>query len=90
VKDSAHPTIEPYLAAQGMRYIVQRNDIVTDEIGRHIVSPRQVRSYLQTQSYLHFVRSFGKLDLYEVDQRSFVPILYAVAAPRLSCQNTVR
>ncbi len=81
VKDSAHPTIEPYLAAQGMRYIVQRNDIVTDEIGRHIVSPRQVRSYLQTQSYLHFVRSFGKLDLYEVDQRSFVPILYAVAAP---------
>ncbi len=81
VKDSAHPTIEPYLAAQGLRYIVQRNDIVTDEIGRHIVSPRQVRAYLQSQSYLHFVRSFGKLDLYEVDQRSFVPILYTVAAP---------
>lgn len=82
MKDSTHPSILPYLAAQGIKDIVQRNDIVTGEPGRHILSPKQVQSYLKTQHYLHFVRSFGKLELYEVDRRSYVPLMYAVALPK--------
>jgi len=88
LKSSNHATILPYLAVQGIKYIVQRNDIVADQPGRHILPPQQVRSYLKAQPYLHFVRSFDQLDLYAVDRRSYVPPIYGVAMPQLDVSRT--
>jgi len=88
IRNNAQPTILPYLAAQGIEYIVQRNDIVSNEVGRHIISATQVRSYLDSQPYLQFIRSFGQLDLYKVKGRSYLPQVYALALPHTIAPRT--
>ncbi len=75
-------SIVPYLIALGTRYIVQRNDIDATEPNRPVVTPRQVRVFLKNQHDVRFVRSFGLLDLYEIDPRYYVPPVYAVSVPR--------
>jgi len=80
--DNSHLSLTPYLAALGIKYIVQRNDIEASAPTRHIVSQQQVRRYLHAQRAVHFVRSFGQLDLYVVDRQHYVPPVYAVSLVR--------
>ncbi len=82
LQSDSHRSIVPYLAALGTRYIVQRNDIDATEPNRHVATPSQVRAFLMAQHGIHFVRSFGLLDLYEVDRQYYVPPVYAVSVPR--------
>jgi len=82
LQHGSRSSIAPYLIALGTRYIVQRNDIDATEPNRHVVTPRQVRAFLKTQHDVRFVRSFGLLDLYEIDPRYYVPPVYAVSVPQ--------
>ncbi len=75
-------SIVPYLAGLGVGYIVQRNDIDATEPGRRVLTPSQVRNFLQGQRGIRLVQTFGKLDLYEVDHRYYVPPVYAVSVAR--------
>lgn len=88
VQTGSSSPIVPYLNALGTRYVLQRNDIDATEPGRHVLTPQQVRTFLAAQHGLRLVRSFGKLDLYEVDQRYYVPPVYAVAVPRRDLSTT--
>jgi hypothetical protein len=72
----------PLLAAQGIKYVLQRNDIDTSSPTRHILPARQVTAVLRRQQGIHLVRSFGQLDLYVVDRRHYVPPVYAVPLSR--------
>lgn len=72
----------PYLAALGIRYIVERRDIVYNAPGRQVLSPQQVHTFLSGQQGVRFVRTFGKLDLYKVEQPYYVPPIYAIPLPR--------
>jgi len=78
IRQGQRDGIASYLALQGVRFIVQRNDVVDTFPGRSILHPQQIRSFLLHQSGVHFLRSFGKLDLYYVDDRHYVPPVYAV------------
>jgi hypothetical protein len=82
IQDDSPQSLAPYLARQHVRYIVQRNDIVTTLPGRHILSPQYIHAYLHHQRNVHFVRSFGRLDLYELNRRDYLPPVYAVSLPR--------
>jgi hypothetical protein len=73
-----------------VRYIVQRNDIVTTVPGRHILSPHHIRAYLHHQRDVHFVRAFGQLDLYEIDRGAYLPPVYAVSLPRRDVSGAQR
>ena len=73
--------LAPYLAALNIGYIVQRNDIDTTSLTRHIVPPQQVRAYLHAQQGVSYVRSFGRLDLYVVDRQQYVPSVYTIPLP---------
>jgi len=95
VSGASHNSIMPYLAAQGVTYIVQRNDIDTSSSVRHILHPAQIKAFLRSQRGVRFVRSFGQLDLYAVDQRYIVPPVYGVSLSqddltRLGRQDSVQ
>jgi len=68
----------PYLESLGIRYLLQRNDIVANHPTRQVLSPQQVRTFLRAQQGVHFVRSFGELDLYAIDPAYYVPPVYAI------------
>jgi hypothetical protein len=71
-----------YLSVLNVRFIVQRNDVVDDQPGRGIIRAQQVHAFLRAQPGIHFVRAFGQLDLYAVDDRHYLPPVYAVPVPR--------
>ena len=77
-----HVSLIPLLAAQGVKYVLQRNDIDTSSPTRHIVPASQVISVLRGQQGIHLVRSFGQLDLYVVDRRHYVPPVYTAPLSR--------
>jgi hypothetical protein len=71
-----------YLSVLNVRFVVQRNDVVDDQPGRGIIPAQQVHAFLRAQPGIHFVHAFGKLDLYAVDDRYYLPPVYAVPVPR--------
>ncbi len=66
IRSSAKP-IAPGLAALGVGWILQRNDIVTETPGRDIYKPARVAAFLRRQPGISKIVSFGKLDIYRVD-----------------------
>jgi len=81
VSGDASRSLTPYLAAQNVGYILQRNDVDVSKPGGHILNPQQIRSYLSAQPHVRLLRSFGLLDLYAVDKQYTLPPAYAVAVP---------
>jgi hypothetical protein len=77
-----HVSLSPLLAAQAVKYILQRNDIDTSSPTRHIVPASRVALFLRGQPGIHRLRSFGQLDLYVVDRRHYVPPVYTVPLSR--------
>jgi Alpha-(1->3)-arabinofuranosyltransferase len=61
--------IAPALAALGVGWILQRNDIVVDP-DRNIESPSYIAKYLARQPHIVKSISFGKLDIYRVERPS--------------------
>ncbi len=74
----SHRPLVPYLESLGIRYLLQRNDIVANHTTRQVLSPQQIRTFLRAQQGVHFVRSFGELDLYEIDSAYYIPSVYAI------------
>lgn len=80
LSNSAHPSMLPFLQAESIRYIVERNDIIPG--GPTVLSRATVRAYMQVQPYIHFIRAFGKLDLYQVDDQDYLPPLFTLGLPQ--------
>ncbi len=78
--NAARPSILPFLQAESIRYIVERNDILPGNSS--VLSQSTVRAYMQSQPYIHFVRSFGKLDLYQVDAQDYMPSFFTLKLPQ--------
>jgi hypothetical protein len=65
-----------------VKYILQRNDVNTTE--RNLLTPSQMGVFLSEQPYLHIVKSFGQLDIYEYSEAK--PSIYAI--PQSVLNNT--
>jgi hypothetical protein len=57
-----------------VRYIVVRSDI--DFKARKMIDPEIIRSAIGKLDYVHYVRSFGELAIYELDKSLFLPRIY--------------
>jgi hypothetical protein len=80
-----------------VKYIFQRNDVVSNLTGRttlpdgilasqsSIMSPDLVKSFFEIQSYLQLVRTFGALDIYEYADSK--PSFYATTPLLLQQSN---
>lgn len=69
-------SLTPFLRIQGIRYIVERRDLSYDLPGRQLVSPGDIATLIASNPSIHFVRSFGKLDLYELNSAEYVAPVY--------------
>jgi len=59
-----------------IKYIVQRNDVQSDMVGRNLKSPTEMQSFFAEQPYLKLVQSFGKVDIYEYTEAK--PSIFAL------------
>jgi hypothetical protein len=62
---------ETLLSLLGVRFILERNDLDYEymtSMDREIVYPEKMRGFLQAQPNVRFVRTIGKLDIYEYSQ----------------------
>lgn len=64
-----------FLDLLNIKYILQRNDVMNSS-DRNIISPDQMRVFLSQQPYLHLVKSFGQLDVYDYSEAK--PSIYAM------------
>jgi hypothetical protein len=64
-----------------IKYIFQRNDILSDMLDRNLMSPAEIKNFIEQQSYIHLLHTFGEIDIYEyIDSK---PFLYAVSPSTL-------
>ena len=79
VKSSNTDEFRALLDLLSIKYIVQRNDVVTDifdtnhvlvslQAGRNLKTPIEMQSFFAEQHYLKLVKNFGQLDVYEYTQ----------------------
>jgi hypothetical protein len=68
-----------------IKYIVQRNDVQTQMIGRNLMSANDMQAFFAEQPYLKLVKSFGKIDIYEYTEAK--PSLYAIQSSTLQTTN---
>ncbi len=71
--------IEKLLSIFNVKYILQRNDLDWTYFGNPkltVSSPTEIKQILSSKEGIKFVKSFGKLDIYEVDDQFFVPHIY--------------
>ncbi len=66
----------PELAVQGIRYVVERDDLNWKMPDRELISPLQAHSMLRQDPKLRLVRRFGPLEVYRVTDGAYVPPLY--------------
>jgi hypothetical protein len=59
-----------------VKYILQRNDVDHNFIGRNILSPNEMQNFLTQQPYIHLAQKFGKLYIYEYTEPK--PYLYTL------------
>ncbi len=65
----------------GIRYIVQRNDVQSDLVGRRLMRSSEMKVFFANQTYLKLVKQFGELDIYEYTESK--PSLYTVSPSSL-------
>ncbi|MCL4541918.1 MAG: DUF3367 domain-containing protein [Chloroflexi bacterium] len=68
--------IAPLLRSLGIHWIVERQDINWRMSGRHILSATHITAYLSRQPGIAKAATFGKLDLYEVDNAPGIVSVY--------------
>jgi len=64
------------LSLLNVKYILQQNDLDWEFGSEGTLSPEGMKKILQNQEGLHKKRSFGKLDLYKIDDDFFIPKIY--------------
>jgi hypothetical protein len=81
-----------------VKYILQRNDVISNLTGRttlsdgilasnsSIMSPDLMKSFFERQSYLHLVRTFGALDIYEYTDSK---LSFYITTPLLLQQSNI-
>ncbi len=73
-KNLHQPNIFKLIGLLGVTHILQRNDY--DSAYYDVETPEQVKTILSATNDISLVKSFGKLDIYKVDQR--------IVSPRIS------
>ena len=63
------------LSKLNIRYIILRSDV--DIAFRNLTPPEKLKAQLSQLSTIKYLRSFGKLDLYRVEDTTFMPKIYA-------------
>jgi len=59
-----------------VKYILQRNDVQYNFIGRNIIPPDEMQTFLAQQPYIHLTQRFGQLDIYEyTEPKPYIYIL---------------
>lgn len=72
--------IKTILSLMNVKYILQRNDVDWELIpfsDRSPYSPEHIKSILDAQEGIRLERTFGELDIYEIDDQYFLPHIYA-------------
>jgi len=67
------------LALFNIKYILQRNDLDWTHFGNPLLavsSPVKIRQILLSKRGIQIIKSFGKLDIYEIDDNFFAPHIY--------------
>ncbi len=77
LKDQA--TALRFLSLMNVRYILVRNDV--DEIAIHSIPLGKIHELLNSFKSIDKVSSFGKLDLYKISDKYFIPRIYISSAP---------
>lgn len=62
------------LRSHNVKYIIQRNDVISDLPGRNILDPQTIKTFLSSQKDFRKVKEFGKLDIYEFADVSNGPL----------------
>lgn len=65
-----------YLTILNIRYILQQNDLDWKFAFKDTYSPAIMKNFLQQQNGISLLKSFGKLDLYKVDDKEYLPAVY--------------
>jgi hypothetical protein len=68
VKFNQKEEFKDLLDVLNVEYIVQRNDVITNNSGTDFVAQSVMGTFLNNQPYIQFMKSFGKLDIYEYTQ----------------------
>lgn len=71
---------KPMLQLMNVKYLLQRNDVIWEYASSgdsFFYSPEYIKSVLETQEGIRLERTFGELDIYEIDEMHFVPHIYA-------------
>jgi len=67
-----------FLGLINVGYILQRNDMDWTHYGsKSVGSPNHIRKVLSEQPNIHLEKMFGKLDLYKIPDKNFLPHIYA-------------
>lgn len=69
IKQENIPYLISLASLLGVKYIIVRNDVNISFYG-NTISPQIITKLLQNQSGISYVRSFGELDLYEINESS--------------------
>lgn len=64
------------LSLLNVKYILQQNDLDWRFAFKDTYSSVQMKSLLQKQEGISFLRSFGKLDLYKIEDGKYLPTVY--------------
>ncbi|MCW4029679.1 MAG: alpha-(1-_3)-arabinofuranosyltransferase family protein [Candidatus Bathyarchaeota archaeon] len=67
-------TFRLLLDSLNIKYILQRNDV--NVTNRNMPSPEKMADFFSEQPYLHLIKSFGELDIYEYDAAK--PLVYVL------------
>jgi hypothetical protein len=68
VKFNQKDEFKALLDLLSIKYIIQRNDVVTNITGTSIVSSDDMRSFFHNQPYLKLVKTFGEIEIYEYSE----------------------
>ena len=77
VKFNRTDEFQALLNLLNIKYIVQRNDVNNNMVGRNLKSPQEMQIFFGNQPYLKLVERFGQLDIYEYTQAK--PSIYALS-----------
>lgn len=72
--------IKAILSLMNVKYILQRNDVdweLISSANSFLYSPEHIKTVLKTQEGIRLEKTFGELDIYEIDDMHFLPRVYA-------------
>ncbi len=74
-KESNLDSFVKMLSLVNTEYVIQRNDINWEYY--NVESPDKIKRILNSMDGIHYKKSFGEVDLYQIDKDYFLPYIYS-------------